>query len=254
MRKIVVFLFVLFLFLYPIPYTLYPVSAQGIEGSAVYDIADNEAVDGDIVSISDNGLTRSTLESAENIFGVIVDTPLIVFRQEANNGKPVVRAGIAQVSITGINGAIAYGDKISASSIPGKGQKSNPGTTTLGTALAAFEGTTEADSGKIPVAIDITSGVQNNVANSIGAAFLRNLSDPEQFTNFIRYIAAGLVVLLSFTFAFLTFSKSITKGVEALGRNPLAKSTIQFSIIINVILLVISGIIGVTASYFIINF
>src|SRR3989344_8435598 len=152
MRKIVVFLFVLFLFLYPIPYTLYPVSAQGIEGSAVYDIADNEAVDGDIVSISDNGLTRSTLESAENIFGVIVDTPLIVFRQEATNGKPVVKAGIAQVNVTGAGGSIAYGDKISASTIPGKGQKATSGSTTLGVAMAAFEGTSESDTGKIPVA------------------------------------------------------------------------------------------------------
>jgi F0F1-type ATP synthase membrane subunit c/vacuolar-type H+-ATPase subunit K len=79
------------------------------------------------------------------------------------------------------------------------------------------------------------------------------VNDPKKFGNVVRFIAAGLVVLLSFTFGFLTFSRSIAKSVEALGRNPLAKSTIQLSMVINIILLVVTGIIGIVASILIIR-
>ena len=87
----------------------------------------------------------------------------------------------------------------------------------------------------------------------VGVSFLENLGDPKQFAQVVRYLAAGLVVLLSFTFGFLTFSRSISKGIEAIGRNPLAKSAIQFSIFINIALLVATGIIGIVASILLIK-
>jgi len=138
----------------------------------------------------------------------------------------------------------------------------------LGIALGAFDGAGAAQidgpsgkvaSGKIPVAIRIEYAELTNprfagrLFGFIGNSFLENVKDPKQLGTLIRFIAAGLVVLLSFTFGFLTFSRSIAKSVEALGRNPLAKSTIQLSMIINVVLLVLTGLIGIVASILIIR-
>ena len=114
-------------------------------------------------------------------------------------------------------------------------------------------------SGKITVAIRIeytelsSPRFAGRLFGFIGTAFLENVSDPKQLGNIVRLLAAGLVVLLSFTFGFLTFSRSIAKSIEAMGRNPLAKSTIQLSMIINIALLVVTGIIGIVASIFIIR-
>ena len=227
--------------------------SQAAEVTSIYKITDPEAVDGDIVSTGDQGLIRSSKISDIKIFGVIQEQPLLVYRVVETDGKPVVRSGIAQVNVTNKGGPIKYGDYITSSEIPGKGQKSTGVGTVLGVALAAFS----EEEGKIPVAIKVetlgTGAGLASIFSLVGLGFLENLGDPKKFTEVIRYIAAGLVVLLSFTFAFLTFSKSIVKSIEALGRNPLAKSTIQLSILINIILLVVTGIIGIVASILIIR-
>lgn len=241
--------------------------SQGIEVTSVYEITDTEAIDGDIVKTSENGLIRTSIGFDNKMFGVIAEQPLLVYRTETK-GKPIIRSGIAQVNVTTLNGPIKYGDYITSSVVAGKGQKAIESGYTLGVALASFsgEGGQEIDGprgkvslGKIPVAIKIeymeltSPRFVGRLFGFIATAFLENVSDPKQLGNIIRLIAAGLVVLLSFTFGFLTFSKSIAKSIEALGRNPLAKSTIQLSMIINIILLVVTGIIGIVASILIIR-
>lgn len=259
MLKILSLLLLLFVFLYPIPASLTPTYAQqqpGLEVTSVYEIADKDAQEGDIVSTTETGLVRSSKSLDNKMFGVISEKPLLLYRDLEAKGKPVMRSSIAQVNITTLNGPIKYGDYITSSEIPGKGQKAPPSGPVLGIALAPFDGS---GVGKIPVALRIesqglaTPGFAGSLFNLIGASFLENLEDPKKFTEVIRYIAAGLVVLLSFTFAFLTFSRSIAKSIEALGRNPLAKNVIQLSMIINIILLVLTGIIGIVASILIIR-
>ncbi len=273
--KIAAFLFVFFVFLYPIPYTLYPAHAQesqGIEVTSVYDIADKDTAEGDIVKATDQGLIRTTLGFDNKIFGVVADQPLLVYRTTEATGeaqtKPVVRSGIAQVNVTSLNGPIKYGDYITSSSVAGKGQKASESGYVLGVALAAFDGTGnqtvdgpkgKVAVGKIPVAIRIEYAEISNprfitrLFSFVGTAFLENINDPKKFGDTVRFVAAAMVVLLSFTFGFLTFSRSILKSIEAIGRNPLAKNTIQFSIILNIILLLASGLIGVVASILIIK-
>lgn len=235
-----------------------PTHAQqaGLEVTSTYEIADQDAQEGDIVSTTEQGLVRSSRVGDNKMFGVIQEKPLLLYRDLEAKGKPVMRSSIAQVNVTTSNGPIKYGDYITSSEIPGKGQKAPPQGPVLGIALAPFDGS---GVGQIPVALKIESagltapGLAGSLFNLIGISFLENLKDPKKFAEVIRYIAAGLVVLLSFTFAFLTFSRSIVKSIEALGRNPLAKSTIQLSMMINIILLVLTGIIGIVASILIIR-
>lgn len=260
--KLLALFFALFIFPFPVH-----AQSQGIEVTSVYEIAEAEAVEGDILKATDKGLIRTTIGFDNKIFGVIQNSPLLVYRSETK-GKPVIRSGVAQVNVTTLNGPIKYGDYITSSSIAGKGQKASESGYTVGMALRDFsgEGGEQIDgprgkvaSGKIPVAVRIEYTELTNprfagrLFGFVGTAFLENVSDPKQIGNVVRFVAAGLVILLSFTFGFLTFSRSIAKSIEALGRNPLAKSTIQLSMIINIALLVVTGIVGIVASILIIR-
>ncbi len=240
---------------------------QGVEVTSVYEIADQDATSGDILKATDKGLIRTAIGFDNKMFGVVSDQPLLVYRSETK-GKAVIRSGIAEVNVTTLNGPIKYGDYITSSNITGKGQKALESGYTVGMALRAFtgEGAQQIDGpkgkvsvGKIPVAIRIEYTELTNprfagrLFGFIGTSFLENMSDPKQIGTVVRFVAAGLIILLSFTFGFLTFSRSIAKSIEALGRNPLAKSTIQLSMIINIALLVVTGIVGIVASILIIK-
>lgn len=263
MKKFIIFSFLFLLFALPV----YAQKPQGIEVTSIYPITDSEALEGDILTVTEQGLVRSNIGFDPKIFGVVQEQPLLVYKTETQ-GKPVVRSGIAQVNVTTLNGPIKNGDYITSSQIPGKGQKAAESGYVVGIALTSFDGTnaSEIDGprgkvalGKVSMAIRIEYAeltnprVAGRLFGFIGTTLLENVSDPRQFGTVIRYMAAGLVILLSFTFAFLTFSRSIAKSVEALGRNPLAKSTIQLSMVINIILLVVTGLIGIVASILIIR-
>lgn len=244
--------------------------SQGLEVTAAYEIADTDtdAAQGDIVVATDKGLVRTSKSFDNKMFGVISDQPILVYRNNDLKGKPVIRSGVTTVNITTLNGPIKYGDYITSSQIPGKGQKASESGYVLGIALAAFDGAGadqvdgpagKVASGKITMAIRVEYAELTNprfagrLFGFVGSSFLENINDPKKFGTVVRYIAAGLIVLLSFTFGFLTFSRSIVKSIEALGRNPLAKATIQLSILINIALLVVTGIIGIVASILIIK-
>lgn len=241
---------------------------QSLEVTSVYEITDKTAIEADILVATDKGLTRAEKSFDNKMFGVLTEKPLLVYRNNAIKGKPVIRSGVTEVNVTTLNGPIKYGDYITSSSISGKGQKATESGYVLGLALGAFNGSgaPQVDGpngkvalGKVPVAIRVEYAELTNprfagrLFGFIGSSFLENVNDPKKFGNVVRYIAAGMVVLLSFTFGFLTFSRSIVKSMEALGRNPLAKSTIQLSMIINIGLLVITAVIGIVASILIIK-
>lgn len=258
MHKIIVFIVLSFIVLYPVTCNLFPAlaQAQSIDIASIYEIADPEAVDGDILTVTDKGLIRASSPSDTKLFGVLQGKPLLLYREQVENGQPVIKSGIAEVNVTNAGGPIKYGDFISSSASPGKGQKSSGAGMILGIALDTLDAS--ATEGKIPVAIRIelqgTTGTNlSKIFGLIGISFLQNMADPKQFATVIRFIAAGLVLLLSFTFSFLTFSRSIPKSIEAIGRNPLAKTPIQISIILNIVLLVATGIIGIVASILIIK-
>lgn len=273
MRKFTVyslqFTVLLFFLLYPVTSNLSAVSAQnqGLEVTSVYNVADKDALEGDILVASDQGLVRATKSFDNKMFGILATQPILVYRDNTQ-GKPVVRSGVIAVNVTTQGGEVKYGDYITSSTIAGKGQKASDSGYVIGVALAPFtgEGGEQVDGpsgkvalGKISVAIRIEYAELTNprtagrIFSFIGTSFLENVNDPKKFGTVVRYMAAGLIVLLSFSFGFLTFSRSIVKSIEALGRNPLAKTTIQLSILINIALLVVTGIIGIVASILLIK-
>ncbi len=268
--KLAAFLFTLLLTTYYLLPTIHAQTAS-LEATSVYEVSDPDALESDIMVATDKGMVRATKSYDNKMFGVLTDQPVLVYRDQGVEGQPIVRSGTGTVNVTTLSGPIKYGDYITSSPIAGKGQKASESGYILGIALAPFEGNAddtveEVDgpagkvaSGTIPIALRVEYAELTNprfasrLFGFVGTSFLENVNDPQKFGTVIRYIAAGLVVLLSFTFGFLTFSRSIAKSVEALGRNPLAKSTIQISMIINIGLLVVTGVIGIVASILIVK-
>lgn len=268
MKKLCLFVLSLLTFNFALFTSSVHAQNQWLEATSVFEVTDTDALEGDILVAKDTGLVRADRGFDNKMFGVIQEQPILVYRNIDVKGKPVIRSGVTSVNITTLNGAIKYGDYITSSPIQGKGQKASESGYVLGIALGTFDGSGaqqidgpngKVASGKLPVAIRVEYAELTNprfagrLFGFIGSSFLENVNDPKKFGNTVRFIAAGLVVLLSFTFGFLTFSRSIAKSIEALGRNPMAKSTIQLSMIINIALLVVTGIIGIVASILIIR-
>lgn len=233
-----------------------PVRAAGSLGIVeTYSISDTQATDGDILSNLSGRFVRATKEYDSNLFGVLVNEPLVVLRTAGEDQKPVVRGGITNVNVTATNGAIKNGDYLTSSTNPGKAMKATNSGYVLGIALEDLSG----QEGKISVAVKIEYAEltvprsANRLFEYLGSSFLANAKDPEKFGQVIRYISAGLVLLAAFGFSFLTFSRSLPKAMEAIGRNPLAKNTIYLSMALNVGLIAIVGVLGIAGALLILR-
>lgn len=231
------------------------------------------AADGDIISYTEQGVVLSAREYDDKMFGVIETSPLVAYRRQDNTGMPILRNGTAEVNVTTINGPIKKGDFITSSAMPGKGAKAIASGYTIGVALDNFSETDGESAdydaegsnkqiriGKINVAIKIEYAELGSARNAnrlfdiLNGALFRSVQDPERFVNIIRYVAAGLAVLISFLIGFFTLARTIPKGIEALGRNPLAKTTIQFGIILNIVFTVGIALVGIVAAIILLRF
>jgi len=234
-----------------------------------------EAQGGDVVSFSqdEEGLVLSRKAYDKRIFAVIAKDPQIVYRT-AGGGYPMVRDGVAKVNATTINGEIAAGDYITSSPVPGKAQKAtNSSGHILGIAVSSLkeddgeeidhEGQT-VYSGQIRVALAIgpvspalfllkSSGGAVGALDQIGNTLMQTFQEPGSGLLIMRYLLAGLVVLLATTVSFRNFGRNITQGMEALGRNPLARREIEVMIIFNIILIAVASIVSVLFSLAIIR-
>lgn len=221
-----------------------------IDVTAMFEVSDTDGIDGDILMYSPEGkLVRANIPYSPKMFGVLQERPLAVFRSEGENTKPVVRAGTALVNVTNSGGEIRSGDYITSSSTPGKGQKSAISGYTLGTAISDIN---EAE-GKIPVAIRIEYIELTNtrsvlhLLDAFNIAAFQGASDPEKGSQLVKYVSSGLIILISLIVSLIIFGRSMLKSIDALGRNPLAKTTIQLSILVTagVILVIMALSIGV---------
>lgn len=245
-----------------------PVSAQ-LEIADTYDIADQEAVAGDILSLSQEGLKRSVADYDNKIFGVINSDPLASYKRVDGTGTLISRSGVVLINVTTANGAIKTGDFITSSTIAGKGQKALASGYIIGVAMKDFnegEGAqidfsqfenTEArqiSSGQIPVAIRIeyaeisTSRNANALLSRLNAALFSNVQDPEKFVNVIRYVASGIVIIFSILIGLFILARVIPKGVEGIGRNPMARRSILLYTAFNIVLVVVIIMLGIGAS------
>lgn len=240
----------------------------GVDVAFTRDVTDPEAVNGDIVEMTEEGLIRISTPYSTKVYGIIQTDSLLVFRKVAtDSGQPIARSGIVAVNVTTLSGDIKSGDYITTSSIAGKGQKAIRPGYVIGTAIedfntegaetVEFEGSQYA-SGSILVALKpdfagVNAGSSGRLLDQLSSQVFQNLDDTESFGRLLRYVIGGLVILVGLLIGFIIFARSIPKSIEAIGRNPLAKSQIQLSIMLNILMVVVTALLGIGAAFLIIR-
>lgn len=190
-------------------------------------INDTNIEAGHIISVTGDGLKKATAAYDSQIYGVIVDSPIISAQPRTDSTRAVASVGTAPVRVSNSNGNIAVGDFITSSSEAGVGQKATEPGYVVGKALSAYEG---GEINLIPVSLEI--GFQQNASLDQASAggFLQGLTnDP----NRLRLILSALLAILVLIAGTIGLLRVVNTGVAAIGRNPLARQTIVRSMVIS---------------------
>ncbi len=216
-------------------------------------IATGTPTSGDVVAYNRSNETYY-LPGAPNdsgLYGIVVAKPLIVL-QGKNGTTPVVTSGEAVVNVTNVGGPIAVGDYLTSSTIPGKAQRASASDAyVIGTALQPFSGGTSTSStSQILVALDFARRPlfsSFNASTSAVSSIQTNVpqKDPTvPAVQVLRYVLAAFIAVGSVYAAFRSFGSNITSSIVSVGRNPLAKSSIQLMVALNAALIVFISLLG----------
>ncbi len=231
-----------FLFLENLFSQTVPIVAKNLE------IADPEVRLGDIVSQTPEGIFRSKTPYDPNMVGVVGENPILVFGKETTTTLPVVTLGETLVRVSNINGEIKVGDFITTSKKPGVGQKATESGFVLGRALENFN----QEEGLIKVDVNVQFQNLSPKISSISARIWEMLGKPENVPKLIRYLLGGILGASFFFAGFYFFVRTLQRGIDAMGRNPLAKRSIQTTMIINLIGIFLLTLAGLSAAVLII--
>ncbi len=217
-------------------------------------VNDPDAVNGDLVCTSKEGNKRCNEEYALSIFGVISENSALELEDlELKDSRLVITSGIASVRVSTVNGNIKEGDFITTSAKAGVGEKATRNGYVVGAAMENYEAESADTIGSIQVLINIhpdskISGTGGNLLQFIRSGLAVPVLEPLEA---LRYLLAIAMVLISFTFGMIYFGRASRAGIEAIGRNPLAKKVIQLTVVLNVVLTIVIVAIGLGIAYLI---
>ncbi len=236
------------------------VSAQSFSlGVAHYlTIEDKGVRAGQIVTQATNGSYRLSSQPYDKaVQGVVVDNPAIFFRTNDQSVQKyaVISTGQVRMYVNTSNGPIKKGDLLTTSRTSGVAMRASKSGFMMGIALDDYSNNNKTSPGLIRTSLDVryfstTSDLNSSLFNIFN---LSALASYEQPLIVFKYVVAALITTLSFVFGFFYFGRVASRGVEAIGRNPLAAKTIQFGIILNVLITVVIIGSGILVSLFIIR-
>lgn len=235
---------------------VFPVYAQ--EDNQLSSIALSVPVSGEVeaghivCSDGEAGYVLCSEEYQTSIYGVVDDSPSLAIETQGDGIFLVTSNGAVNVIVSGEGGNIAPGDLITSSATAGVGKKAEKNGYVLGIATESFEGGSE-DRGNITVNINIhqsisLSDARANILDIIRKGFSGVALSPLAA---LRYALAALMVVISFVIGFVYFGRITKTGVEAIGRNPIARGTIQTSVILHIFLTVGIALVGLGIAYLI---
>jgi hypothetical protein len=223
------------------------------EGVAVdVSLTEKNIPDGSIISLTDGKYLMSTIPYDPSVYGVITDNPAASFSDSSSSQKrPAVNYGKVKVRVSAKNGNINAGDLITTSEVPGVGQKATENGYVVGIAMEDYHNNNPKAIGSIYITLHLNYGVlSTNVKTNLLTSLKRGGSSAFLSPiNTLRYVVAGLISILSFAGGFWFFGRVSSRGVEAIGRNPLARRFILLTVIFNVgITIAVMGL-GVALAY-----
>src|SRR3989344_3017634 len=228
------------------------ITSSGIATTAP--INDDQAQNGDIICLYSDGVRRCEIFQDPAMYGVISDLPAASLEdKDVKNSRLVITSGIAEVRVFSANGFVKEGNFVTSSETQGVAQLSNRNGYVLGTALENYESTDPNAIGKIQIIVNIhpaigLTGSRGNLIKFIREGMTVPIFEPLES---LRYLLAVLMILLSFSLGMIYFGKSSRTGIEAIGRNPLARRVIQFTVVLNIMLTIVIILVGLGIAYLI---
>ena len=220
-----------------------------------YDIEEGKGKEGNIVSVTDRGTYKLSAKAYDpKMFGVIVrETPLTLINDSLKNPKIVLSSGEARVLLSGEGGPISKGDFITSSNKEGIGMRAVSSGHVLGIALEDFKSTSSSDIKLISVNLRIGNQfISTNPRSNLLQVLKSGLDAPTLAPlESLRYLLSGLSVVAAFIIGFASFGRTSSTSIEAMGRNPLAKNTIQTTVFFNFLLTGLIMFSGVFLAYLI---
>lgn len=195
--------------------------------------------DGSILCTTTEGIKKCSTGYDVGIAGVFVnEASVLINNLSLDNSKPVVSSGKAYVRVTSMNGNIKQGNFITSSEKSGLGQLADKSGNILGVALEEYANDDKEAVGRIVVAIGIRPAIvavssRGNLIETLRQGLLAPTLSP---LSSLRYVLAILIAVSAFAIGFSYFGRVAKQGVESIGRNPLAGKSIQFSVVVNLIL------------------
>ncbi len=210
---------------------------------------------GDIVSFDRRSQTfhLARIPGDKDAFGIVIKDPVLLL-SSGNTGTPIITNGEVSVNVTTKNGPISIGDYISTSSITGKGAKAvNSDPYIIGTAISSFSGSA---SGTVSNTNEIYTGTVQmlflhrvNPLASVDQKIPRSVEIGKNIIfHIMKYVLATLVAIGTVYIAFKVSNSSMRAGLISIGRNPLAKTSINSMLAINAIMIILISAVGLTAS------
>ncbi|OGK12714.1 hypothetical protein A3C98_00905 [Candidatus Roizmanbacteria bacterium RIFCSPHIGHO2_02_FULL_37_15] len=244
--KLRVLFLALLLILYLLLNNVAKIFAQGLTEGVATSIPIKEAKvnNGSIISSSPGGFILSKTPYDMSIVGVIVLNPAVSLESSDSSFEvkryPVIYSGKAGILVSTINGPIAKGDHITSSQIPGVGMKAIKSGFVVGVAQESFSSKNTKELKRIQAVLIMRHSAPRATLqrNLFDVANLSAIAWTEEPLTVLRYLTAAIVILLSFFLGFVAFGRVAGRGVEALGRNPLAARVIQLGIFLNVFITV----------------
>lgn len=218
-----------------------PISSEGVE-------------EGSLVSYVDGEYVLSIEAYDESLFGVVATNPSLYLEDRNLDQSALVGSrGSMSVRVSTKNGAIAPGDYLTSSELPGVAQKADRSGRVIGIALEEYTSEDPNEIGLVGAFVDIKANLRQEslsenlltvVSDGLSSAFLTPLAS-------LRYMMALIVTAITFAIAFTSFSRLTSRGVEALGRNPLAGTSIKSVIVFNFLLTFVIIASGLAIAYLI---
>ena len=219
-------------------------------------ISDSDVSEGHIIAKVGEEYKKANKPADINIYGVVVSAPILSVKPKSDKTRAVVSSGEVLVKVNTKGGEIAVGDFITSSESAGVGQKAGDSGYVLGKALQEYKDSSRDGQILVSVAPQYFTntigarGPAGTIAKGVADAF----GDPVKFSKFSRYFLGALVGIIAFAAAVFAFIRFISTGLEAMGRNPLAKRTIITGMIVSASVVIVLALAGAGAVLAIISF
>lgn len=218
----------------------------------------------------DNYVQPANLTTANKLVGVVVgaNDSLVAIDSE-DNRLQIATSGVATALVSNVNGEIKSGDMIAVSPFSGIGMKADYGSRLIGLAQSSLSGKEASISSKTVTDKD---GKQQTikvgyvkVSIAIGSAALKQKEDEKNFLQQLaksvtgHYVSTFRLVISSFIavmalIALVTLIYTSVYGtIVAIGRNPLAKSSIFRALLSVMGLVLMTSIVALATIYLIIR-